>query len=594
MTKQPTKRKRNRQGMAQLRPFIWQERVRLGLSLILHLMYAALILAIPVLFRRIFDEGLGDATRSRTVGLPLFGLMLLILLGIALTCYFAKILVQQAKNRISRSLQMACLQALAQTSVLEVERFSTGDLTNRFTEDLPSITSGYLEALFSRLPASVPVGIGALILLLNVSPIVALAIIPFLALMVVLAWLYRKGTKRLNHLLMKARGEWTGFIAETLRLRKRYASLGCYDALEQRGEAILDDFARQRRRWTLMDWSIFTPLISFSLWVPYVLICLLLYLKPSYLGVLTAGLLFLIVDVATRSLLITTELVDMIPGLAMGRTAVERISEILQLPAEVRGTQQVTPDRAALQVKNLSFAYEPGHPVLKNISFELNPGESLALVGRTGSGKSTLLQILQGFYPYEQGSIEYGGTPLKAICPQKLRESLGIVRQSAYLFAGTLEENIRFYRPEITREACQTAFETLGGTRQLCFEKGLDTLIEARGANLSAGESQLVSLMRLAVHRPQLILLDEATASIDTETEAYLSEAIQKMTQGVTTVIVAHRLTTIQGCDQILVLKDGEIVERGNHDGLIAAGGLYAQYWRDEIQQKQGEEAFDN
>ncbi|MFY3790820.1 ABC transporter ATP-binding protein [Ureibacillus sp. MALMAid1270] len=230
---------------------------------------------------------------------------------------------------------------------------------------------------------------------------------------------------------------------------------------------------------------------------------------------------------------------------------------------------------------NVWFAYKDEEYVLKNISFEAKKGETLALVGHTGSGKSSIMNLLFRFYDPQKGKIFIDGKDVTKIPRQTIREHMGIVLQDPYLFTGTIATNVSLNDPRITREKIEKALEAVGGERVLKnLENGIDEPVIEKGSTLSSGQRQLISFARALAFDPAILILDEATSNIDTETEEIIQHAMDVLKKGRTTFIIAHRLSTIKNADQILVLDRGEIVEKGTHEELIALGGRYETMYR--------------
>lgn len=235
----------------------------------------------------------------------------------------------------------------------------------------------------------------------------------------------------------------------------------------------------------------------------------------------------------------------------------------------------------------VGFAYVADNPVLEDISFTVQRGESLALVGHTGSGKSSIMNLLYRFYEPKQGRIIIDGKDISQYSRESLRAYMGIVLQDPYLFTGTIASNVRMGREDKTDEEVREALEKVGAGPMLDrLEKGIDEPVVEKGSAFSSGERQLIAFARTLLADPKILILDEATSHIDTETEELIQEAMAVVKKGRTTFIIAHRLSTIQNSDQIIVLDGGRIVERGHHASLMALNGRYAQMHR--IQQKVG------
>ena len=271
---------------------------------------------------------------------------------------------------------------------------------------------------------------------------------------------------------------------------------------------------------------------------------------------------------------------DRFNTLQLGLVSTERILKLLDNKDQVQdnGTYQPAHLRGEVAFQNVWFAYNHENYVLRNISFEAKAGETIALVGATGSGKSSTINLLTRFYDYQKGRILLDGQPLEAYALPFLRKHIGLVLQDVFLFKGTVFENITLGNNEISFEQVKAAADLVGATRFIeNLPGGFQYPVMERGATLSVGQRQLISFVRAMVYQPQILILDEATSSVDTETEEMIQEALERIMKGRTSIVIAHRLSTIQKANRILVLSHGEIKETGNHETLLAANGLYAR-----------------
>lgn len=263
-------------------------------------------------------------------------------------------------------------------------------------------------------------------------------------------------------------------------------------------------------------------------------------------------------------------------------TSAERVFKMMDEPIEAELKEdlpEVPTTLGHIHIQGLSFRYGPQLPfVLKDISFSIPAGKSLAIVGRTGSGKSTLIALLQRFYDAPEETIFIDGMPIESITRQNLRRLVGVCQQDNFIFKGTLFENIRLFDQKISEADVQKALQEIGYQSVLARTgRDLHSQIEERGANLSVGEKQLIAFARVLVFNPPILILDEATANIDSESELLIQQATQKLMRQRTSIIIAHRLSTIQTCDQIMVLKNGQIIEAGSHQELLESKGSYYQ-----------------
>lgn len=271
---------------------------------------------------------------------------------------------------------------------------------------------------------------------------------------------------------------------------------------------------------------------------------------------------------------------DRFNTLQMGVVSSSRIFKLLDSKEHISDQGSHSPEKISgdIQVENVWFAYVDEDFVLKNICFDVKPGQTVALVGATGAGKSSVINLLSRFYEINKGSILIDGVDIQDFELDVLRKHIGVVLQDVFLFSNTIYYNVTLGNPTISREQVMKAAEMVGAKRFIeRLPGGLDYNVMERGATLSVGQRQLISFVRAMVYNPEIIILDEATSSVDTETEELIQESIEKMMKGRTSIVIAHRLSTIQKADKIIVLNKGEIVESGTHDELLNLGGFYTQ-----------------
>ena len=301
----------------------------------------------------------------------------------------------------------------------------------------------------------------------------------------------------------------------------------------------------------------------------------------SYLGGdlgMTAGFLFINLNYVIQLFDLMANLIRRLPDIRRSLETGERVLTFLDEKVEADATEEIQIDRAAVEFDHVTFAYEEGKPVLKDISIQAHPGQTLALVGHTGSGKSSIMNLLYRFYDPQEGEIRIDGQNIRHFSRESLRSHMGIVLQDPYLFSGTIASNVAMSQTDIDRDRVLDALKQVGALPMIQrLEKGIDHPVVEKGSAFSSGERQLISFARTLYMNPKILILDEATSHIDTETEEIIQKAMAVLQKGRTTFIIAHRLSTIQDADQILVLSEGRIVERGQHADLIAHGGIYAQ-----------------
>lgn len=301
----------------------------------------------------------------------------------------------------------------------------------------------------------------------------------------------------------------------------------------------------------------------------------------SYLGGnpgITAGFLFINLNYVIQLFDLMANLIRRLPDIRRSLETGERVLNFLDEEMEADAPEEIQIEKATVEFDQVSFAYEVGKPVLKDISIQAHPGESVALVGHTGSGKSSIMNMLYRFYDPQEGEIRIDGQNIRYFSRESLRSHMGIVLQDPYLFSGTIASNVAMSQTDIDRDRVLDALKQVGALPMIeRLEKGIDHPVVEKGSAFSSGERQLISFARTLYMNPKILILDEATSHIDTETEEIIQKAMAVLQKGRTTFIIAHRLSTIQDADQILVLSEGRIVEQGQHADLIAHGGIYAQ-----------------
>ena len=263
-------------------------------------------------------------------------------------------------------------------------------------------------------------------------------------------------------------------------------------------------------------------------------------------------------------------------------SAAERVFALIDAENTVLQTdsQAISELAGRIQFENVTFEYERGEPVLRDFSLDIQPGENVAFVGHTGAGKSTIAKLITRYYEFQNGAIQVDGADVREFDLKSYRSRLGIVPQQPFLFSGTVLENIRYGNPSATRSEINDVALSIGHGEWLdSLPDGLDTSVGERGARLSVGQRQLVSLLRVLVQKPSIFILDEATASIDPFTESQIQDAIELILERSTSILIAHRLSTVQSADRIIVLRDGAIIEEGDHDKLMSDAGHYAELY---------------
>jgi ATP-binding cassette, subfamily B, multidrug efflux pump len=304
--------------------------------------------------------------------------------------------------------------------------------------------------------------------------------------------------------------------------------------------------------------------------------------RESLQTAISYGVLYAFIDYLSRIFQPIIGIFDQLTNAQRAFVSADKVFAIMDTEGmEVGKTDRVSRPEGVVKFDNVTFGYKAGEDVLKRISFEARKGETVALVGHTGSGKSSIMNLLLGFYEPGSGQITIDGRDITSYSKQALRKHMGIVLQDPFLFAGDIKFNVSLYNEEITIDRVKSALRDVGAASFIeQLPHGYDEQVVERGSTLSSGQRQLISFARALAFDPSILILDEATASIDSETEELIQRALKVVSEGRTTFVIAHRLSTIRDADQILVLHRGEIVERGNHDELMALQGRYYKMYQ--------------
>ncbi|RMH12475.1 MAG: ABC transporter ATP-binding protein [Gemmatimonadetes bacterium] len=557
---------------------IWPRRRLIAIGLVLILLNRLAGLVLPASTRYLIDVVLAEG--NRTLLLELLGLLAGAIVVQAATGYqLTRMLSVEAQHLIAN------LRAQVQRHVLAlpVSRFDntkSGELVSRIMDDVEGVRNlvgtGLVQLVGGAVTAIVAfaflVRLNVVMTLLALVPLAGFAFVSARAFATLRPAFRERG---------RIRAEVTGRLTEALggiRVIKGF------HAVEKEAEVFEQGVMRifDNVRTTLTTSSAVTSLGTFFVGLASVLIMgygghLILEGRLT-VGELFSFTLFLgfmiapIIQIAN----IGTQLTEAFAGL-------DRTADLLAWPTEEddpERTVDMPPVEGHVRFEDVWFSYEPDKPVLRGIDFEVEPGTIVALVGSSGSGKSTLAGLAASFLTPDRGRVLVDGVDLRTVRLATYRDQLGLVLQDDFLFDGTIRENLLFARPDATEdevlEAARRAYVTEFTDR---FEDGLDTVIGERGVKLSGGQRQRVTIARAILARPRILVLDEATSSLDTESEAYIQQSLQGLLEGRTTFVIAHRLSTIQRADVILVIEDGCIVERGRHDELMAAHGRYHQLY---------------
>jgi ATP-binding cassette subfamily B multidrug efflux pump len=558
--------------LAYLRPYVLQ----LAAVAVLIVAFTLLDIAGPYLMSIVIDDNImtGDPTGlARTIGLMVAAYVGMWLAGAGYGRIMASV-AQKAMYALRRDL-FGHMQTL---SLVTYDRESAGDLMSRLTNDMDAINQLLSQNLVTFISNIVlMVGLLAIMFVMNAwLTLTALTVIPVT--MVGVGLLMKQIGPAFRQLQSKL-GQLNGLLEENLSSQRVIV------AYNRQGES-LDDFevANEAARDAGIRANILAGLIPpLSMLLSTLDVVLVAgvgaWLAIRGVGGVTVGIIAAFTSYTRRFGHPIMQMANLFNMIVAALAGAERIFEVIDTRQVVTDRPDAIPldeVRGEVIFDGVDFSYSPGVPVLKQVSLCAQPGDTVALVGPTGAGKTTIVNLLTRFYDIDHGTITVDGTDIRAVQQDSLRRQLGIVLQDTYLFADTVMENIRYGRLDATDEEVLAAAKLAnadGFIRRL--PEGYDTILSERASNLSQGQRQLLAIARAILADPSILILDEATSSVDTRTEVQIQEALLALMAGRTSFVIAHRLSTIRDARQILVINDGQIVERGNHEDLLAAKGFY-------------------
>jgi len=522
----------------------------------------------PLLIQKVVDNGIIPADKSSLLKYSLFFLTLVI------SEYFVKALQAIASNifvqKMIHALRMDLSSHVLRQKASWHDHTLSGTLVSRATSDLDNLSEAIGTGLLSSLLDLVSLA-GAMIAMWHLASPLAMMVFAMLPLCLWAVRYFSRKIKVHTDQSRKATASLSAWTQESLYGIQSLKSLNAESWAEARYNRFNTEFKRSQLRYVFHDAALFSVLEGFAA----ITLGIVLWKATSLSQAVTAGTLIAFVRLSSQvfdPLKALGQTMSMLQGVF---TSLDRIKSILDLKQFIQGSLSFS--NGELKVQDLSFRYATNQPeILRKINFELKTGQSLAIVGKTGSGKSSLTKILIRLYDNYTGSVKIAGQELSEIDPMILRKRIVTVPQDVAIFDGTIAFNISLGNPEISQEEIEKTFLKLGGIKILNkLPLGLNTALSEGGTTLSHGERQLIAFARALVVKPQIVILDEATASIDEDAEEIIQNAIAVILRDTTTIVIAHRLSTIENCQEILVLDSGMIVERGSHRELLDMKGYY-------------------
>ncbi|AOZ94709.1 multidrug ABC transporter ATP-binding protein [Paenibacillus crassostreae] len=558
--------------------YLKRQRVGLILVYISTFLSAVISLVGPYLIGKAIDDYIIPKDHNGLIWLCLLMLGIYVL-GSAVS-WVQSYVMSGVSQRTVLDLRHDLFEKYQQLPLKFFDTHSTGELMSRTTNDIENVSNSLNQSVIQLLTSMITLS-GSLVIMLSLNlplTLVSLVTIPLVVFatrkIATLTRRYFKGQQR--HL-----GELNGFIEETIQGQK-VVKLYRRESMEiKRFKGINQQLNTMGIKAQIVS-GLVGPVMNAVNNLNFALIAAIggwMVFKD----LTTVGVIVSFLNYSKQFGRPITELANQYNLIQSAVAGAERVFEIMELKSEYTEDDEVIVSndlQGHVTFDNVSFNYRPDSPILQQVSFVAKPGEKIALVGPTGAGKTTIVNLLTRFYDIDEGQISIDGIDIRQMDKNSLRMNLGMVLQDAYVFSGSIRENIRFGRLDATDEEVQAAAQLANADGFISrLPHGYDMLLQAGGSNLSHGQRQLLTIARAILANPSVLILDEATSSVDTRTEMHIQEAMKNLMQGRTSFVIAHRLSTIQDADQILVMHGGRIIERGNHEQLLIAKGFYYELY---------------
>ena len=555
-----------------------------GLSILLAAVTVAASLYIPILTGDAVDLIVGPGN-VEFAGIVKILVRIGVIIGIAaLSQWVMSLINHRITYRVVRDIRNKAFQKIQILPLKYIDGRPTGEVVSRVIADVDQFADGLLMG-FTQLFTGVITILGTLCFMLSVNVVITAVVVVITPVSLVVAAFIAKRTYDMFRLQSQVRGEQTGFVEEMVGSQKVVQAFGREKAsLEQFDE--INERLRKCSLRAIFFSSITNPSTRFVNSLVYTGVGIVGALSVVN-GNLSVGQLSAFLSYANQYTKPFNEISGVVTELQNALACAGRVFELIEEPAQI-------PDKAdarvlgeaqgSVSVEDVAFSYREDQSLIENFNLEVKPGQRVALVGPTGCGKTTVINLLMRFYDVKGGSIQVDGTDIRDITRHSLRRNYGMVLQETWLKRGTIRENIAYGKPNATLEEIVEAAKAAHAHSFIKrLPQGYDTVIGEDGGSISQGQKQLLCIARVMLCLPPMLILDEATSSIDTRTEIRIQKAFQKMMKGRTSFIVAHRLSTIRDADVILVMRDGHIIEQGNHETLLEKGGFYAELYNSQF-----------